>query len=1076
MAKRGRLPGTRINQQFRNGAGLSRDFPRNAAIVARGLDIRLFRGAGVVRGELTDVQLTFDQTTYTATLTSPAVPDKNRSRLRQADGRAVTPTRWNFVESTPGSNVFDQIAIDPTIFSFSGAYRLDYVSTDPDILDPVPVDEIREIMSMGDSAGQTKYMEGVDYRFVTTAADPEPGVDNNNPTASVLTPIVVAGTNSGTGTVAHNSNTYDHKYNRNYIVRVLGTSTTPAAADPSGTVGTRLANLLIEAVPTSSGFDSLPPRLSTTGNAISVALVEATPASLTAVAAELGITLNFAFGASNFVVGDRYTFSGNGPGVLEISDAMRNTNQFAEVSAVVVGAATGEGTIAINPQSAFTGLENQSYNIACTAATGTGTSRTATFRVVGKSAIKQLSGTLSVSNGSAALTGVGTQFLAEIQAGDILFIGADPLPTVVQSVTNNLNAVLTTAWASTSQTTARALRVRSTTAQVTVAVTAPSRVELISGSGIYADFSFGPNTSDNFDVGDRYSYTAKTKRVQYNGKENREYKFSVTSTAALHAATVVYSSDTVTGGFGAHAFAEGNPLSLPNNVLIHARNLSFSNRFDANAPVDTFALPLTFDGLIDWTLTKAKTVTISTADLRRDVTGLRTGTVGAYFVELAEVPTSVNYVRGPSPTLTTIPFNVVAGTAIVWFASNPSVNLTVNYRYKGAEPEAGANYFMTGYMKRPDSDYNNGKLFTTKAEAYDWLAPMTPQNDAFIAAQIAWEQDESSLPGLVVFLVKDSDGDGRYTSADYAAAISVSEKFTGIIDAVVVNQYDARSTFVNSIINRNDPTEARYAIGYNGFPTGTPIGNEFVPGSRIHAARNDFQVYVDTPARGTIVGIGNAFAKKTILVDSLGDGNIDSIPTQVSLEGSFLAVALAARVASFPEPWQIVLNQPVVGFDEIEFLDEDQMIALQDAGLICIKVSSEGSGVGSYIGTSTTDETEPSTEQLSGTVQRQYVFSRLKQKLDKAIIGYVGDSPEDVANKLTADGVMELGSMVSEGKIGRYIDPDTGRARPISAGRDFIGLRDPDDPVRTYFRASYYNKYGVLFSDGTVAVDGPITQ
>ena len=1075
MAKRGRLPGTRINQQFRNGASLSRDFPRHAAIVAKGLDIRLFRGAGVVRGELTDVALTFDQTTYLATLTSPAVPDKNRSRLRQADGRTVTATRWNFVESVPGSNVFDQISIDPTLFSFSGAYRLDYVSTDADINDPVPVDGIREIMSMGDSAGQTKYMEGIDYRFITTAADPEPGVDNNNPTASILTPIVAVATNTGTGTVAHNSNTYDHKYNRSYVVRVLGTTTSPAAADPAGTVGSRTANLLIEALPTSSGFESLPPLLSTTGNAVAVALVEATPSSLTGVVAELGITLDFAFGASNFVVGDKYTFAGNGPGVLEISDAMRNENQFAEVSAISIEAATGEGTVAINPQSVYTGLENQKYSLRCIAAAGTGTGRTATFRVVGKSAIKQIAGTVSVSNGSAALTGTGTQFVADLQAGDILFVGADPVPVTVQSVTNNLAAVLTTAWASTSSTNARALRIRSVTAQVTVAVTAPSRVELISGSGIYADFAFGLSTSDNFDVGDRYNYTAFTKRVQYNGKENREYKFSVTSTSALHAATVVYSSDTVTGGFGSHVFAEGNPLSLPNNVLIHARNLSFGNRLDAVAPVDTFALPLTFDGLIDWTLTKAKSVTISTADLRRDVTGTRTGTVGAYFVELAEVPTSVNYVRGPSPSLTTIPFNVVPDTAIVWFATNPSVNLTVSYRYKGAEPEAGANYFLTGYMKRPDSDYNNGKFFSTKAEAYDWLAPMTPQNDAFIAAQIAWEQDELSLPGLVVFLVKDSDGDGRYTSADYNAAIAVSEKYPNIIDAVVVNQYDVRSTFVNSVINRNDPTVARYAIGYNGFPTNTPIGNEFVPGSRIHAARNEFQVYVDTPARGTIVGIGNAFAKKTILVDSLGDGNIDAIPTQIALEGSFLAVALAARVASFPEPWQIVLNQPVVGFDEIEFLDEDQMIALQDAGLICIKVSSEGSGVGSYIGTSTTDETEPSTEHLSGTVQRQYVFSRLKNKLDRSIIGYVGDSPEAVADKLTADGVMELGSMVSEGKIGRYIDESTGRARAIAANVDFIGLRDPDDPVRTYFRASFYNKYGVLFSDGTVSVDGPIT-
>jgi hypothetical protein len=515
---------------------------------------------------------------------------------------------------------------------------------------------------------------------------------------------------------------------------------------------------------------------------------------------------------------------------------------------------------------------------------------------------------------------------------------------------------------------------------------------------------------------------------------------------------------------------------LPNNVQVHARNISLSPRFDAVAPVDTFTLPLTFDGLIDWTLTREKVETISTADFRRDVTGQRTGTVGAYFVELRETPVTVRFVRGPAPALTTIPHNHVAGTAIVWFAANPSVNLTVSYTFKGSEPEAGATYFMSGYRKRPDSDYTNGQLFTTYAAAADFLAPMTPSNDAAIAAQIAWEQNEAGLPGLVVFLVKDSDGDGRHTNSDYAEAIRVSQKFKGTMDLVVVNQFDARDTFSNSIINMNDPGVGSHRIGYHGFPANYPIGTEFVAGSRVFSARQEFQVYVSTPARGTLAGIGNAWAKKTILVDSLGDGNVDAIPTQVSLDGSFLAVALAGTVSSFASPWELVLNRSVVGFDEIEYLDEDQMIVLQDAGLICIKVSAEGSGVGSYIGTSTTDETEPSTEQLSGTVQRQYVFARLKDRLDRSIIGYVGDSPEDVADKLTADGVMELGSMVSEGKIGRYIDIDTQRARPIASGRDFTALRDPNDPVRTYFRASFFNKYGVLYNDGTIAVDGPITQ
>lgn len=1074
MAKRGRLPGTRLNQKFRPGAGLSRDYPRYAAVVAKGLDVKLFRGAEVTRGQKEDITLTFDQTTYLATLPSEAVPDRARSRLRQGDGRVVSPTRWSFAESTPGSGVFDQVSIDPTFFSSLGNYRFDYVSADPADTDEVPVDDLREIISMGDAPGQTKYREGQDYLFVTTAADPDPGVDNNNPTASVVTAITNAATNTGTGTVSHNSSTYSHKYNRSYVVRVLGPSTVPTAAAPSGTTGTRLATLYIEAIPTSGGADSLPPRLAATSNGITVSLTESSPSSLTNIAAELGITLDFAFGATNFVAGDQYTFAGNGPGVLEISDAMRNTNQFAETSAVVIGTATGEGTIAVNPQSSYTGKDNQSIQIQCTAASGSGTSRQATFRVTGKAALKQLTGLLSTTNGSTALTGSGTQFLAELQAGDVLFVGADPIPVTIASITNNELAVLSAVVTQPSQTSARSLRVRPTTGLITVLVTAASRVSLLSGSGLFADFSFGANASDNFDVGDTFTFTAKAKAVPYNGKENREYKFTVTSTTPLHGAVVTYSADVVVGTFGSHTFAEGNPLNLPNNVQIHARNLSFANRLDAVSPVDTFTMPLTFDGIIDWSLTKAKVETISTADLRRDVTGGRTGTVGAYYVEVREVPTSVQFVRGPAPTLASIAFNHAPGSQIIWFATNPGVNLTVAYRYKGAEPEPGNTYYMTGYQRRPDSDYNSGQLFRSYDEALAFLAPMTPTNDAAIAAQIAWEQNETTLPGLVVFLVKDSDSDGIVTTADYDEAIRVSQRFLGTMDAVVVNQFAVRDTFTNSVINMNDPTVGRHRIGYHGFPSNYPLGDEFTPGSRVFSARTEFQVFVDTPARGTIAGIGNASAKKTILVDSLGDGNIDQIPTQVVLDGSFLAVALAASVASSPEPWQMVLNRAVVGFDEIEFLNEDQMILLQDAGLICIKVSAEGSGEGTYIGTSTTDETEPSTEQLSGTVQRQYVFSRLKAKIDSSTIGYVADSPEDAEDQMTADGITELGSMVSEGKIGKYIDKSSGQIRPISS-TDFIATRHPDDPVRVYFQCSYYNKYGILYADGTVVVDGPVS-
>jgi hypothetical protein len=108
-----------------------------------------------------------------------------------------------------------------------------------------------------------------------------------------------------------------------------------------------------------------------------------------------------------------------------------------------------------------------------------------------------------------------------------------------------------------------------------------------------------------------------------------------------------------------------------------------------------------------------------------------------------------------------------------------------------------------------------------------------------------------------------------------------------------------------------------------------------------------------------------------------------------------------------------------------------------------------------------------------GTVQRQYVLARLQDVINRRVIGFVADSPEEVAQKLSGEIVAELGTMVSEGKIGKYLDPDSGASRPLSPETDVVAFRDRRDPTRAFFRASWYQKYPILFVDGLVAVDAP---
>ncbi len=1057
---KGRLPGTIINQDFGDGTGITREFPRYTGIIARALPLKLFKNHAITRGEYDARQLFFSGVTYQAPLgVDTAKPDRQRSRLFTGDGRTVSILRWSFQESVPGVSGFDFIQIDPDIFDASQSYFFDYVTDNEDFLDTVTVADIREITAVGDNASQVRYVESTDYRFTSAISGPAAGTGNTNPTQSVVTAIVPDAANTGTGGIAHNSNTFTHGYNRAYVVR---------CSVAAGVAPTRTATMEVTAIQTSSGQGAEMGRSATMGNSITLLLDETVPATFTNVTIEHGLTVDFSFGGTHFAISDAFTFAGDGPGALELSDAMVNTNQYSQVGAVTP-ITTANGDLTLNAQSNFSDTQNRSYEIQCTAVAGVGATRTASFDWRTSADLLTPGGTFGAINASATVTGTGTTFTSDLAIGDQLLIGPEAHPVTILTVDSDTQVTLNAVFAGVTVSGVKALRIRENTGSFTVLVTAPTRVTL--DRGIFVDFDFGPLAADNFAIDDLFSFDALAARTGYNGKENRSYDIEVTATQD-HETTISYSGNTATSGFGTHALSEGNPLVLANNLVLKAINNTLDNRFDALAP-DTFSLSLTFTGLIDWTLEQRSTETIAASGVLRDLTGSITGTVGAFYIQTKKVPTTVNFVSGPTPTFTNFTFSVVADTNIIYFLADPGVNLTVSYSWKGAEPESGATYYITGFQKRPTADYNKPQLFFTEEAAASFLSPMTPDNDALIANQIAWEQDAQALPGVVVFLVNDADEDGVYTESDYNAAIEVSEQFKGTMDIVVVNQFAARQEMRDSVTVMNSAGVARHRISYNGFPVGYPIGDEFTPDTRVWVTRQELQVFEESPARGTLAAVANAYCTKTILVNAVGSQNstIGTNAQEVTLDGSFLAVALAARISSFDQPWNNVYNLPVSGFNDIEELSEAEMIRCLDAGMVPIRVDG---GSGFYNGTVTTDETEASTQQISGTTQRQYVLARLSYRSDASVIGDTPKSPEEAAQKLGGEIFSELAAMVSEGKIASYVDSSTGQSRPIDPKKDVKAVRDANDVTRAYFRASWFQRYPILEVDGLVSVDREI--
>ena len=81
------------------------------------------------------------------------------------------------------------------------------------------------------------------------------------------------------------------------------------------------------AIPISGGNLAYPPSpLHSAAPANSFSISELVPATLVQ-DIELGVKMDLAFGATNFVPGDIFTFNGLGPGMFEIDVRHTNTNE-----------------------------------------------------------------------------------------------------------------------------------------------------------------------------------------------------------------------------------------------------------------------------------------------------------------------------------------------------------------------------------------------------------------------------------------------------------------------------------------------------------------------------------------------------------------------------------------------------------------------------------------------------------------------------------------------------------------------------------------------------------------------------
>ena len=725
-------------------------------------------------------------------------------------------------------------------------------------------------------------------------------------------------------------------------------------------------------------------------------------------------------GATPVVGSEVFETSSVGPSMVEISSAVQNTQQHASFSAVSKGA--------VSETAAF-----PTFSTVIAAASGTS------------------SGSLSI-RADAEYTGVYNRRYALVCTSAAGTAGSRTASFVWQSWGEHADLQ----YDGTSR-----------TINISEALSTETNVDL--GDGILVDFDFGTAGSANFEVDDIFWFQANAERSLIRAKDDRAYQLDVSAIGTDGADNVVtfsYVTGTSEGSFGfVTATGPEGDLAFSGNIQLFVRNLgsqtTAANRFAIN---DQWTFDTIADDVIDWSLTTITSETIDTTQIYTDALGVITGTVGLAYTVLQEVPDSVIYVKD------TVTDELITSYSLpsteqpyLAFSTAPTNAVEVRYEYAGEEPGASSLYYVTANIVREDAYYDTPQQVFSYEDAARLLGPSATSNDLLIMAQIALEDNDA--PSAFFCQAKDSDGDGVITPVDVNSAIEATEDVRSLTDVVVLNSFSSLSTSLANNEKMNDPFERGDRALWVGAPIGTDIGSYDTPGTLIYLARRSLQVFGENPAHGKRVLIGNTEATKTI---TLTDGT----QVTVTLDGSFIAGAVAARNASFTSPSETLLRKNLFGFDSMEVYTEPEELRLVGASILFMSnQGTETAPVFRIEESTTVDTSSDDNNEISVAInQKEYVTRVVRQEMDDSLISIVPPSEQAGVAIVRTFLASLLNRFIGKGIISPYTDGD-GSDRMVDPDEDIVVFRDTSSKTTYNFKYWWVGKYPLKRLAGLYSVD-----
>jgi hypothetical protein len=578
----------------------------------------------------------------------------------------------------------------------------------------------------------------------------------------------------------------------------------------------------------------------------------------------------------------------------------------------------------------------------------------------------------------------------------------------------------------------------------------------------------------SFVIGDTWTFKARPGKIYYNAKDDRVYTLTNTAVSGL-TVTGTYAATTIEGSFGTFtvtiaATGAGGSITLEDNVVFMCRNagntLNTPTGIDAptrHAVSDVTTFDATCDDLIDWAIDRRVTETVASTAIIYDAIGAVTGTPGTYYLVLDDTPTSIIHVQNAS-TSADLTYTWVSSSPYISFASDPGVSVEVKYQYRGDEPTPAQVYYVSGTRLRATTEFDTPMLWRTIDSAKDGLSPSSITNDVLIASEIS---DEAGiLPEWYTIQVSDLDDDGIYQVSDYKRAIQATEDRAAISDVVVLNQFNALGTAIQSVENANDmfnfPSKVRML--WVGVPANTPLGDEDTSGSIIYTAKRTLQVSGASPSHGCHVLIANTYATRDVVLDDLSTKSI-------TVDGSFIAVAAVAKQDGFTDVGDTLLYKTLGGiFTSMETFSDAEMLAIGGASITYLDET--GDGIFRFEEDVTVDKAAIDYQQIQAMKQKHYVIRNTTEQMGSKLTGFVPPDPFAAIALIQSFLAEIMGNYVSAGVIAPYgAEQSPPIRRKINPTQDIKVYQD--ETIKTdYYYVYFFNlRYPIKRTTGLFGVD-----